>query len=557
MRAQLGEALAVALGSAALAVATTWPLATHLRGHVPGDLGDPLLQAWQVAWGGHVLAGGREGLWDANTFHPLAESLAFSDALLGYSPAGLVGTGQGAAVTRYGLLVLVSYTVAAAGGYALARAVGAGRAAAVVAAAVVGAAPWRATQLGHLHVLSCGGIPLAVAFLLRGHAGTLGGGLGGGLGRPPRGATHRAGSAGWVVAGWLVATWQLTLGFGLGVPFATALGVGGALAVVAWLRAGRPGLARGVVAADVAGGALLGVVGLLLAQPYLRVVETFPLARRTVADLDLYSPPLRGLGVPPPGNRVWGDLLAPARDTLAWPPEQALALGGATLVLAVLGAVAAPWSRARRVGLVVACAVLVVLALGTTVGGDAAPYTWVFRTLPGWEGIRTPGRLVVLVTLLLAVLAAGGAQAVRGRLPGHSGALLVAACALAVAVEGAADTPVPRVPAPPVALGGLEAPVMVVSPGPVYDTRVMLWSTDGFPQVTNGLSGFVPPPTERLRRLARDLPDPAAARALVVEAGVRTVVVPTADERTARAFARAGLPGRLEGAALVVRLPPV
>ena len=46
------ELLLAALGSVVAAVAMTWPVLRHPRSTVPGDVGDPLLQAWQVAWAG-------------------------------------------------------------------------------------------------------------------------------------------------------------------------------------------------------------------------------------------------------------------------------------------------------------------------------------------------------------------------------------------------------------------------------------------------------------------------------------------------------------------------
>ncbi len=38
-----------------LALVMHWPLPLHLGSDVPKDLGDPLPQAWQIAWGGHAL----------------------------------------------------------------------------------------------------------------------------------------------------------------------------------------------------------------------------------------------------------------------------------------------------------------------------------------------------------------------------------------------------------------------------------------------------------------------------------------------------------------------
>src|ERR671932_309240 len=188
-------ALAV-LAGAALALVMHWPLPLHVGRDVPRDLGDPLPQAWQVAWDGHALLHQPLDFFQANIFWPLRNSLAFSDALVGYAPAGAIGSGPHAAIVRYDLLFLFAYVLAFLGAYALAREIGAGRGGAMVAGAGFAYAPWRLEQDGHLHVLSSGGIPLALALLVRG---------------------YRSGSARWVVAGWLVATWQVSLGFTLGV----------------------------------------------------------------------------------------------------------------------------------------------------------------------------------------------------------------------------------------------------------------------------------------------------------------------------------------------------
>ena len=152
-----------------LAVAATWPLTLELRSRLPDNLQDPSLIAWQLAWAGHALIHQPLHLFQANAFWPLSDSLAFTDPLIGYAPAGLIGSGPGAAVVRYNLLYLFSYALAFAGTYALARELGAGRAAAAVAGIAFAYAPWRLTQGGHLHILSSGGVPLALFLLLRGY----------------------------------------------------------------------------------------------------------------------------------------------------------------------------------------------------------------------------------------------------------------------------------------------------------------------------------------------------------------------------------------------------
>src|SRR3954452_7701141 len=178
------EVLFAALAAVGLALGMHWPLPLHLGRDVPRDLGDPLPQAWQIAWDGHALLHQPLDFFQANVFWPLKNSLAFSDALVGYAPFGTIGSGPHAAVVRYDLLFLLAYALAAFGAYLLARELGAGRIGSAVAGAAFAYAPWRLEQDGHLHVLSSGGIPLALFLLVRG---------------------YRRSSGRLVLAGWLVA----------------------------------------------------------------------------------------------------------------------------------------------------------------------------------------------------------------------------------------------------------------------------------------------------------------------------------------------------------------
>src|ERR687892_1147396 len=159
------ELLLLATGACVLAVVMHWPLVLNLGEDIPKDLGDPLVQAWQVAGGGYALGHQPLEFFQSNQFWPLDDTLAFSDALLGYAPAGLIGSGPEAAVVRYDLLFLFAYALAFVGAYLLARELGAGPAGAFVAGAAFAYAPWRLEQDGHLHVISSGGIPLALAAL--------------------------------------------------------------------------------------------------------------------------------------------------------------------------------------------------------------------------------------------------------------------------------------------------------------------------------------------------------------------------------------------------------
>ena len=162
-----------AVAGTALAVAMFWPIVRHPASRIPADIGDPTLQAWQIAWAGHILKSDPGQLWHANAFHPEQYSYAFSDTLLGYAPAGLLGTGPLAAVVRYNCVFVLAFALAFTGAYALVRQLGAGRLAAAVTGVGFAYAPWHWNQAGHLHVLSTGGIVLSLAMLARGHGFTL------------------------------------------------------------------------------------------------------------------------------------------------------------------------------------------------------------------------------------------------------------------------------------------------------------------------------------------------------------------------------------------------
>lgn len=516
------EAWLALLGWIAVAAALTWPTLRHPASTIPADLGDPLLQAWQLAWGGHALLHQPAHPFDSNTFFPLPNSLAFSDSLLGWSPvAAVFGAGPAAALVRYNVVFVLACAVCGWGSYLLARQLGLRRAGAVVAGLVLCAAPWRAAQAGHLQILSCGGVPLALALLARGH------GLGaGGRGRP---SLDRARP--WcAAAGFAVAGWQTTMGFGVGLQAGYLLGLVVVGALVVWVLAGRPPVPRRLAWADAAGLSAYLAVAVACALPYLRAAREHPESVRTEAVLGVFSPPAQGFITPPATSWLWGGQLTSLRSTLAFPPEMTLGLGGTAVVLAVLGASACgAWSARRRVVLAGAVVTLLIFALGTRGPfGGRLGYLVLFHHAPGFAGIRTPGRLVVTATVLLALLAAAGAQVVADAV-GRRHAVLGTAAGLVLAglvlAEGADNLAHPRPPAAPAqALRTGSGPLIVLPSDDAGDEDVMWWSTDGFPWVVNGISGFTPTVTSQIRSDALAVLSGGGAARLRA-AGVRRVVV--------------------------------
>ncbi|GIJ66183.1 hypothetical protein Voc01_011000 [Virgisporangium ochraceum] len=786
------------LGSVLLAVIMTWPTMRYPTRTVPQDLGDPLLQAWQLAWSGHALDTKPSTIWDSNTFFPERLSFAFSDTLLGFAPLGMIGSGVSAAILRYNIVFTLAFALAFLGAYALARQLGAWRSGAVVAAAAFAYAPWRWGQAGHLHVLSSGGIVLALAMLARGHGFTL-----------RHGYRPADAKPGWALAGWLVAAWQISLGFGIGLPFAYVLALLAVVALIAWFvvprrvvtrhstpeilpagletptpalaapppttsasqvtsferpepqtspyarptsapatspyarptspyarptstitatidtaakptdatptdgaptdgaptnsaptdgaptnsaptdgaptngaptdvaattvaptdsaltdsaltdsapgtgqpptaqptgestwarpdgepapakpnaeptaarphddpapaqpqagthgsaqpsgtlatpaagpptngRSGRrrargpelqpaarasdvidfgpvrpepsqqparparpagpfkrwlarrPPFPKRLLGADVLGGIIFAAVGVFMAIPYLRVVNDHPYARRGVNELDIYSPPAYGFVTAPAESWLWGHDHSGLRTTMEAPNEGALLIGFVLLGLALAGLLYSVWSYQVRFLLLVAMIVSAVLAMGTAAPfGGKFSYLPLHSVLPGWDGIRTPGRLVLWTTLFAGLLAAGAVSAFverardftieRGAGP-YPGPLLRMALLLPlvlVLVEGISASPHPEVPRPPAGLSEVQGPMLVLPSDQLSDEMIMLWTTDGFPSVVNGGSGFIPARLDEVREVAATFPDPASVE-LLRGLGVRSVVV--------------------------------
>lgn len=546
------EALIAAAGAALLAVVMHWPLPLHLTDTIPKDLGDPLPQSWQLAWGGHALTAQPLDFFQANQFWPEPDSLAFGDALIGYAPAGLVGEGPVDAVARYNLVFLFAYALSAFGAYALAREMGIGPAGSAVAAAAFAYAPFRLEQDGHMQVISSGGIPLALALAVRGVR----------LQRP------------WpLFAAWAVAAWQISIGFAIGLPFAYLIALLVATCAVVWWRRGRPAIPRRILVAGAGGAAVFAVVIGLVALPYFRVADAHPEATRPPSTVEAFSGPASALILSSDESFVWGDATSAIFDEIGNPAEKTLFPGLAILLLAIAGLASPAFPRWLRFGLGGAWVATMILALGFQEdGGWLWPYRVVYDLLPGWEAIRTPGRLATFATLAAAMLAGMGAQALVQRATprtsrtehpgGHSGtfggragvvgAAVASVLVLAVVIEGrglpfdpTGRQAQPEVPQAPASVAGVPAPQLhLPAESPDDNRRYLLWSTDGFPDIVNGRASTIPDEIEELISGMESFPDAATVERLR-DYGVRTVVLhtdraPGTDQSAAAAAPVAG-----------------
>ncbi|THV40657.1 hypothetical protein [Glycomyces buryatensis] len=527
-RAASSEWTIAALFSIALALAMTWPLARDINQVIPHDLGDPLLQTYTLGWISESLRNDPSGIWGTNSFWPAPDSFLFTDTLLGYTPAALFATSPTSALVVYNLLFIGTFALAFLGAYALLRQLGARIAGSAVGAAAFAYAPWKLAHAGHLQVLSCGGIALALAMLARGHGYSLRGGF-----KPER---QRPG---WILAGWLTALWQFSIGAGLGIPFVYLLLGVGVVVGLHWL-AKRPRLRWQTLAANGIGGTVFSLGVLWIADRHAVVARAYPEAIRDVEYISWFSPTWQSFVMAPEESRLWGEAHAAARVDLTWPPEQTLLVGFTLLALALVGLVWSVWSRWQRFWLAFGAAACIALAMGPNFLDDGA---WAWRLLydhaPGFDAIRTPGRLVIYATLILAILAAGtltriadAADAIshrarvdkrlQVRAPRRVQALLFLPIVLVLA-EGMAVNRNQEPPQAPLDMAAVEGPALFLPMGG-GDTRLQYWSIDGFVDMANGTAAFTPQAQTEISAASQSFPSEESVDALR-ESGIETVVV--------------------------------
>jgi hypothetical protein len=501
----------VALAGVALAVLTSWPLILHLPSRIAPDLGDPVRTAWQIGWVGHAMLHDPLHLFDANVFYPHPLSLAFSDSLLGYGPAAFFGSGTIAALVRYNLLFLWAWSLCFAGAYLLARELGLGRLAGGAAGIAFAYAPYRVTEAGHLHVISSGGIALALFLLLRG---------------------YRRGSGRLVLAGWLVSAWQVSLGFTLGLQYSYLIAILALLALACWWRAGRPALPRRLVIVTCVGMAIFGVVAIYQARPYLKVSSEYPTAKRTLKEVKTYSSGPAALVSASSENRIWGPVTSAARADVHSKNEDVFFPGLVIFALALIGLVAGLYTRRLRAGLALGILACSILAMGLGLTGAGYPYRLLFDHAPGWDGVRVPGRVFTTATLFYALLAGAGAQWLIGGIGGWGErkslrglpSLLGVTLLIGLLGEGAGHLNHPVVPQPARAEIGLPGPLLDLPTDGPADRVWQYFSTNGFYKVPIGNSTFDIPRVDDLRGGMSGFPDKASVEKLRYY-GIRTVVL--------------------------------
>jgi len=153
---------------AILTILMTYPLAFHLRDHLPSDLGDPLYPVWLI---GHNLAKIKEGLtnyWDGRIFYPHTNTVLYSDYIPALSfMAILPAVVSKNLIFAYNFLWLLSFFLSGVSAYCLIFYLTRSRWAAFISSLIFAFSPVCFAHISHLELLFSAWLPFCFLFLHR------------------------------------------------------------------------------------------------------------------------------------------------------------------------------------------------------------------------------------------------------------------------------------------------------------------------------------------------------------------------------------------------------
>lgn len=496
---------------AALTFVMAYPFSASPGAQVLADNPDTHLYIWTLAWDAHAFVSQPLRLFDANIYHPYANTLAYSENLIGSALlAAPVIWLTGNLVLATNLVALLTCVLCGLGAYLLARRWQLSPAAAFLCGVIFAFAPPRFFRMGQLHMTAVQWIPFTLAFL---HS-----------------YLDRGRRRDLLLALGCFTLQVLSSGHGaafLAVAIAVLIGwrtaSGAPVTIAKWLKD-------------------CGATGAYLLAPSLWVMLAYRIAQNEA-----------GLRREYPADAMpgWRELLAsPSRLHVALQQmtlgrsinDEAIAFlfpGVAAVLLA--GIALAQW-RPRRGHLASdATGYFLLLALVSA----AMFTTWPVDTwrhiywLPGFNFIRVPSRFILVVVLSLAMLSAVAFDRLTARLPERR--RIAAAVALAVALLAEYNsypfagvpyavevTPVDRwLAAQPKPMVIAEVPVPSIGDLGAYErhqTAAMLHATAHWQRTIHGYSGIRRPLHETLYEELTEFPG-TQSLALLREVGVTHVVV--------------------------------
>ncbi len=387
------SAAAAIIAYALLTVTLTWPLARGITTDVPADFGDPLLNAWVLAWDAeHMLRaisgnpGALREYWNANIFHPHPLALAYSEHLTPQAAMILpVWALTKNPILCYNLVFLSTFLLSALGMFLFTRNLTSSPGAAFVAGIAFGFAPYRFGTMSHVQVLSAMWMPFTL------------------LGAHRFFETRRLAPLAGAAGAWLAQS--LSCGYYL-LFFSPILAL-----YVGWeILRRRVWADTGIWIRLVVAGALatLATVPFLLPYVWLRQLGFTP---RSLAETTRFSADVYGYATADIGLRLWGNLVR------AWPKPEGSLFPGFTIGFLATLALLHCWLGARRAsaslprniksvqrGSVAGLLELTLILLGATLTGLLLGWTFQVTVFGVDLKVTSIGRVLVLGMLLFVVL---------------------------------------------------------------------------------------------------------------------------------------------------------
>src|SRR3954471_4990793 len=163
------EAALAAVAYAAIAVAFWWPLPAHAgTAAIAQPFGDPILNAWTLAWDADRMLHGFARFWTGLFFYPYADTVAYSEHLLGIAVfTAPVQWVTGNPILALNVAMIGSTALAGFGLFLLARELTDRSDAAFAAGVAFACSPYRVAEAFHLQVLMSGWMPVTLYGLHR------------------------------------------------------------------------------------------------------------------------------------------------------------------------------------------------------------------------------------------------------------------------------------------------------------------------------------------------------------------------------------------------------
>ena len=498
-----------------LSLILTYPLIFHLTTTVPNDIGDPLLNAWILAWDSHAWLTDPLNLFEANIFHPLPNTLAYSEHL--FSTALLILPLQlifDEPILAYNLSLLLAFPLAGFGMYILTLRWTGHRGAAFIGGLIFAFTPYRFAAIAHLQLLTFHWLPFALFYLdrLLPYPG-------------PKTSTLPA-----FQPPSLPTSLGFTLFFSLQILASWYLALYASFIIILYL--GIKLIARQLKPSQFPPLILSFLIAALfilpLIWPYLSLLEALRQARPLSLALSLAATPLDFLAAAP-FNWMFGLLTAPLRARPAFTEENILFVGIFGPLLACFSltwllkhrippAVKSRPAKTTVLGLIIILIISILLTF-------PIPYQTLAALFPPSTIVRVPARWIIPALFALASLAAFGYTWLSHRFPPLPLLLLTSAFLILETIS----TPIPLasvenkttlnpvyhwLASQPDQAALIELPLHS-APAPEFpEVKRLYASTVGWWPLVNGYSGYTPPRQPELLWALAGFPNQTSITAL-------------------------------------------